>query len=158
MSHFLAIHLIFLDLRQVNSWTLLLDQIEPVELVEVFAVNALSPFILNCRLKPLLQAASTSTFIVNVSAMEGQFYRHKGPEHPHTNMAKAALNMMTRTSAMQYAQHQIYMNSVDTGWINDEQPLETTIVKMTRDQWHPPLDEMDAMARVLDPVRLLFAN
>ena len=41
-------------------------------------------------------------FIVNVSAMEGKFYRYKTPNHPHTNMAKAALNMMTRTSASDY--------------------------------------------------------
>jgi NAD(P)-dependent dehydrogenase (short-subunit alcohol dehydrogenase family) len=38
-------------------------------------------------------------FIVNVSAMEGKFYRYKTPNHPHTNMGKAALNMLTRTSA-----------------------------------------------------------
>ena len=34
--------------------------------------------------------------------MEGQFSRgYKGPGHPHTNMAKAALNMLTRTSAQE---------------------------------------------------------
>jgi NAD(P)-dependent dehydrogenase (short-subunit alcohol dehydrogenase family) len=72
-------------------------------------------------------------YIVNVSAMEGKFYRHKTPEHPHTNMAKAALNMLTRTSAEDYARARIYMNAVDTGWINDENPLE-----VARCGAHPP--------------------
>jgi len=69
-------------------------------------------------------ATQVEKFIVNVSAMEGKFYRHKTPEHPHTNMAKAGLNMMTRTSADDYAKSRIYMTAVDTGWINDENPLE----------------------------------
>ena len=74
----------------------------------MFAINTLAPFILNSKLKPRMQSpfededgrvVSRAAFIVNVSAMEGKFYRHKAPTHPHTNMAKAALNMMTRTSA-----------------------------------------------------------
>jgi NAD(P)-dependent dehydrogenase (short-subunit alcohol dehydrogenase family) len=110
-----------LDLRRVNSWLLLLDQVDPSELVEVFAINCLAPFILNSRLKALMmRVPDADKYIINVSAMEGKFYRHKGPQHPHTNMAKAALNMMTRTSAQDYAKARIYMNSVDTGWINDE--------------------------------------
>ena len=62
--------------------------------------------------------------IVNVSAVEGQFYRRfKTTRHPHTNMAKAALNMMTRTSAADYHADGIHMNSVDTGWVTDEDPV-----------------------------------
>ena len=84
-------------------------------------VNAVAPFILNARLKPLMRARPGAKHIVNVSAMEGQFYRAmKTDKHPHTNMAKAALNMMTRTCAPDYAQDGIYMNAVDTGWVTDE--------------------------------------
>lgn len=80
-----------LDLRPVNSWLLLLDQVEPAELVEVMAINALAPFIINSRLKPLMMKhTDVDKYIINVSAMEGKFYRHKGPTHPHTNMAKVS--------------------------------------------------------------------
>ena len=82
--------------------------------------------------------------------MEGQFYRYKNTTHPHTNMAKAALNMLTRTSAADYAQNKIYMNSVDTGWITDESPLPKQNRKIAKDQLFTPLDEQDAAARVLD--------
>lgn len=57
---------------------------------------------------------SVCRFIINVSAMEGKFNRSKTPNHPQTNMAKAALNMMTRTSAQDYAEDLIFMNCADT--------------------------------------------
>merc|ERR1712129_414376 len=91
-------------------------------------------------------------YIVNVSAMEGKFYRYKQPTHPHTNMAKAALNMMTRTSAEDYAKTGIYMNSVDTGWINDENPLPTARRIAAEHGFQTPIDEVDAAARLVDPV------
>jgi NAD(P)-dependent dehydrogenase (short-subunit alcohol dehydrogenase family) len=92
-------------------------------------------------------------YIINVSAMEGKFYRYKMANHPHTNMAKAALNMMTRTSAEDLAKnHRIYMNSVDTGWINDENPLERATKTAATNLFQTPIDEIDAAARILDPV------
>lgn len=142
-----------LDLRKTNSWLLLLDQVDPSELVAVFAVNALAPFIINSRLRQLMSHNDgCDRFIINVSAMEGKFYRHKGPEHPHTNMAKAALNMMTRTSAQDYVRNRIYMNSVDTGWINDENPFEREQAISADNNFQTPIDEIDAMARILDLV------
>ena len=112
------------DLRGRNSWRLLLAEVSSVELLEVQLVNAVAPFILNARLKPLmLRTPERDKHIVNVSAVEGQFYRNfKTTRHPHTNMAKAALNMMTRTSAADYHGDGIHMNSVDTGWVTDEDP------------------------------------
>ena len=113
------------DLRDRNSWRLLLAEVSTVELLETQLVNAVAPFVLNARLKPLmLRTADRDKHIVNVSAVEGQFYRRfKTTRHPHTNMAKAALNMMTRTSATDYHGDGIHMNSVDTGWVTDEDPL-----------------------------------
>ena len=104
-------------MRKVNSWRLKLADVSAIELLEVHLVNAVAPFIINARLKPLMTAVPTrDKHIVNVSAMEGQFYRiFKTDRHPHTNMAKASLNMMTRTSAIDYQVDGIYMNSVDTG-------------------------------------------
>lgn len=169
-----------IDLRSVNSWALRLDEVDPIEFIEVCAINVISPFILTSGLRKVMTNRSPKpqsnnqldeqsfnqsidqpinpsnipsySHIVNVSAMEGKFDRSKSPYHPHTNMCKAALNMMTRTSAQDYAADRIWMNSVDTGWINDENALE--IAKYNREVkgFHPPIDEEDAAARILDPI------
>jgi len=142
------------DLRTVNSWRLRLADVPTVELLEVHLVNAVAPFILNARLKPLmLRVPTRDKHIVNVSAMEGVFYRaFKTDKHPHTNMAKAALNMLTRTSARDYARDGIFMNSVDTGWITDEDPIEIARRKTAELGFRPPLDVVDAAARICDPI------
>lgn len=143
-----------IDLREKNSWRFALDEVPSVELLEVHLVNAIAPFILNARLKPLmLRTPGREKHIVNVSAMEGQFYRSfKTDKHPHTNMAKASLNMLTRTSAADYVRDGIHMNSVDTGWITDEDPLEIALRKAREHGFHPPLDIVDAAARICDPI------
>jgi NAD(P)-dependent dehydrogenase (short-subunit alcohol dehydrogenase family) len=142
------------DLRGRNSWRLMLAEVPVVELLEVHLVNAVAPFVLNARLKPLmLRTDNRDKHIVNVSAMEGQFYRSfKTTRHPHTNMAKAALNMMTRTSAADYHADGIHMNSVDTGWVTDEDPVEIAARKTAEHRFHPPLDIVDGAARITDPI------
>jgi len=142
------------DLRGRNSWRLLLHEVPTVEFLEVQLVNAVAPFILNARLKPLmLRTPERDKHIVNVSAVEGQFYRRfKTTRHPHTNMAKAALNMMTRTSATDYFNDGIHMNSVDTGWVTDEDPAEIAARKVVEERFHPPLDIVDGAARIVDPI------
>jgi NAD(P)-dependent dehydrogenase (short-subunit alcohol dehydrogenase family) len=142
------------DLRERNSWRLLLAEVPAVELLEVQLVNAIAPFILNARLKPLmLRMPERDKHIVNVSAVEGQFYRKfKTTRHPHTNMAKAALNMMTRTSAADYHADGIHMNSVDTGWVTDEDPVHIATRKVREHRFHPPLDILDGAARIVDPI------
>jgi len=142
------------DLRHHNSWRMQLAEVPSVELLEVHLVNAIAPFILNGRLKPLmLRMPERDKHIVNVSAMEGQFYRRfKTTRHPHTNMAKAALNMMTRTSAADYHADGIHMNAVDTGWVTDEDPAYIAARKVQDHQFHPPLDIVDGAARIVDPI------
>jgi NAD(P)-dependent dehydrogenase (short-subunit alcohol dehydrogenase family) len=142
------------DLRERNSWRLLLSEVSSVELLEVQLINAVAPFILNARLKPLmLRTPERDKHIVNVSAVEGQFYRKwKTTRHPHTNMAKAALNMMTRTAAAEYQGDGIHMNSVDTGWVTDEDPVDVAARKTAEQRFHPPLDIVDGAARILDPI------
>ncbi|KAG7391060.1 hypothetical protein PHYBOEH_006795 [Phytophthora boehmeriae] len=146
------------DLRSRNSWLLRMGEVATPEVAEVFAINTLAPFIMNNRLVPLLEKSGVTEkkFIVNVSAMEGKFYRYKTPNHPHTNMAKAALNMMTRTCAEDLSKRRIYMNSVDTGWINDENPLEKAHAHAEAHNFQTPIDEIDAAARVLDPIFVGF--
>jgi NAD(P)-dependent dehydrogenase (short-subunit alcohol dehydrogenase family) len=142
------------DLRDFNSWRMTLAEVPTAELLEVHLVNAVAPFVLNARLRPLLAAVPTrDAHVVNVSAMEGQFYRRwKTDKHPHTNMAKAALNMMTRTSAIDYVRDGIHMNSVDTGWVTDEDPAHHAARKTAIHGFHPPLDIVDGAARIVDPV------
>ncbi len=142
------------DLRDRNSWRMQMHEVPSVELLEVHLVNAVAPFLLNARLKPLMQRTSgRDKHIVNVSAVEGQFYRRfKTTRHPHTNMAKAALNMMTRTSAPDYFADGIHMNSVDTGWVTDEDPAEIAARKTAEHRFHPPLDIVDGAARIVDPI------
>ncbi len=142
------------DLRGRNSWRMLMHEVPSVELLEVHLVNAVAPFIINARLKSLmLKTPERDKHIVNVSAVEGQFYRNfKTTRHPHTNMAKAALNMMTRTSATDYRNDGIHMNSVDTGWVTDEDPIELAARKQIEERFHPPLDIVDGAARIVDPI------
>lgn len=142
------------DEDRINSWTQHVDQVEPLEMLEVQLANMTAPFLLVSRLRPAM-AASTARrkYVVNVSAMEGVFGRgYKGPGHPHTNMAKAALNMLTRTSAREmFETDGILMTAVDTGWITDERP-HFTKVRLAEEGFHAPLDLVDGAARVYDPI------
>jgi NAD(P)-dependent dehydrogenase (short-subunit alcohol dehydrogenase family) len=148
------------DIQDNNSWTQVLDEVDPLELLEVQFCNSIAPFLINSRLRPALRAAvengARRAYIVNVSAMEGQFggRRYKGAGHPHTNMAKAALNMMTRTSSAElFETDRILMTAVDTGWITDERPHHEKL-RIAAEGWHAPLDLVDGAARVYDPIVL----
>ncbi len=142
------------DLRKTNSWRLTLGHIPTSEMLELQLVNSVAPFVLANKLLPLMKRDYTGEkHIINVSAMEGKFYRFKkGPRHPHTNMAKAALNMLTHTSASELADYGIWMNAVDTGWVTDEDPAHLAKYKQDIHDFEPPLDIVDGAARVLDPL------
>jgi len=142
------------DLRKTNSWRLKLGQIETTEMIEVQLVNSVAPFVLCNRLAEVMKQDYTGQkHIINVSAMEGKFYYgYKDDRHPHTNMAKAALNMLTHTAAGSLAKEGIYMNAVDTGWVTDEDPAELAKRKQEEEDFQPPLDIVDGAARVMDPL------
>jgi NAD(P)-dependent dehydrogenase (short-subunit alcohol dehydrogenase family) len=143
------------DLRTMNSWRMTLDEVSTPELLEVQLVNAIAPFVLAGRLRELMKKSTGdhAKHVVNVSAMEGSFSRGtKTDKHPHTNMAKAALNMMTLTSAPDYARDGILMNAVDTGWVTDEDPAQHATRKKEDLGFQPPLDIVDGAARVIDPI------
>jgi NAD(P)-dependent dehydrogenase (short-subunit alcohol dehydrogenase family) len=142
------------DLHHTNSWVQTVGEVDAMELLEVQLCNQTAPFILVSRLRPVMAAsAARRKYVVNVSAMEGQFSRaYKGPGHPHTNMAKAALNMLTRTSAEEMLRSDgILMTAVDTGWITDERPHPTKM-RLAEEGFHAPLDLVDGAARVYDPI------
>lgn len=142
------------DLRKTNSWRLKLGEVHTYEMLEVQLVNSVAPFVLCNRLVNLMKKENTGKkHIINVSAMEGKFHSfHKESRHPHTNMAKAALNMMTHTSAGELAKYGIYTNAVDTGWVTDEDPVELAKRKEELHDFQPPLDIVDGAARVMDPL------
>ena len=151
------------DLHDSNSWVQEIGAVDALEMLEVQLCNETAPFILISRLRGRLaqgaRGAGTEaapggrSYVVNVSAMEGVFSRgYKGPGHPHTNMAKAAVNMLTRTSARElFETDRILMTSVDTGWITDERPHPTK-VRLAEEGFHAPLDLIDGAARVYDPI------
>jgi NAD(P)-dependent dehydrogenase (short-subunit alcohol dehydrogenase family) len=141
------------DLHDSNSWVQTVSDVDPVELLEVQLCNSTAPFILISRLRAAMARTSGRSYVVNVSAMEGVFARgYKGAGHPHTNMAKAALNMLTRTSAQEmFESDRILMTAVDTGWITDERPHPDK-VRLAEEGFHAPLDLVDGAARVYDPI------
>jgi NAD(P)-dependent dehydrogenase (short-subunit alcohol dehydrogenase family) len=142
------------DVNRINSWTQAVQDVDPLEMLEVQLCNTTAPFLLISRLRASMAAApSGRSYVVNVSAMEGVFGRqYKGPGHPHTNMAKAALNMLTRTSAREmFETDGVLMTAVDTGWITDERPHYTK-VRLAEEGFHAPLDLVDGAARVYDPI------
>jgi NAD(P)-dependent dehydrogenase (short-subunit alcohol dehydrogenase family) len=158
------------DLRGHNSWRLPLHEVPTVELLEVLLVNATAPFVMTARLKPLMlrsanpppgtaTSADPARHVVLVSAMEGQFYRTlKTDRHPHTNMAKAALNMLVRTSAPDLIKDGIHLNAVDTGWVTDEDPAHIAARKAEEHAFSPPLDIVDGAARIVAPIFEGFAT
>ncbi len=144
-----------LDQRSSNSWRARVGDVSLGELVSVHAVNALAPYALLSGLRNALRLAVTErgdAFVINVSSMEGQFAEHaKSVRHPHTNMAKAALNMLTRTSGFELRRERIWMNSVDPGWISAQNPMTLAAAERIRG-WAPPLQASDAAARIVAPI------
>ncbi|MBF9071429.1 SDR family oxidoreductase [Streptacidiphilus sp. NEAU-YB345] len=141
------------DLAAENSWSARLGGLDAAEVLETQLVNSVAPALLCDRLLPLLLASPRpARYVVNVTAVEGRFaVLNKTACHPHTNMAKAALNMLTRTSAEELAGQGVHMCAVDTGWITDENPAPKKAHEAARG-FRPPLDVVDGAARVYDPI------
>jgi len=150
-----------LDLRPATTWSTSLATkssssgvISSRELLEVLAVNAAAPFILLQQLVPVLTRAGglAGRFVVNVTSAEGLFSSDgaasKGSEHPHSNMAKAALNMLTKTADAELSAQGVYCTAVDPGWVSMMRPGEPSSSARPL----PPLSEADGAARVLAPI------
>jgi len=142
-----------IDNRDKNSWNSNLDEIPVQELLEVNLINQISPFLLISSLKPSMKRSPFERrFIINVTSSEGIFsYTNKTSHHPHTNMTKASLNMMTLTSAGEFALDRIYMSCVDVGWIStgaSEQLRQEQFEK----GYIPPLDPVDGASRIVHPI------
>ena len=141
------------DERDKNSWNSTLEEIGLEELLEVNLINHISPYQLIAGLKPLMQKSKhEKRFIINVTSSEGQFsYPNKTLFHPHTNMTKAALNMLTRTSAQDFIKDNIFMNAVDVGWISTG-ANESKRKRLFENLQIPPLDAVDGAMRIVHPI------
>ncbi|MBK03631.1 MAG: short-chain dehydrogenase [Deltaproteobacteria bacterium] len=150
------------DNRAYTSWEQEIEDVEDFELLEVHMINAMAPFLLMKHLRPLmLNSPFEKRFIVNVTSIEGQFVTSKKPtkgaKHPHTNMTKSALNMLTFSGAHADTKLGLYRVGVDPGWASIENGM------ITREKWielgvEAPLDFDDAATRITDPIyqSLLF--
>jgi NAD(P)-dependent dehydrogenase (short-subunit alcohol dehydrogenase family) len=142
-----------IDDRDKTSWNSKLEEVSLMELLEVNLINQIAPYHLIKAFKPLMtQSQFEKRHIINVTSSEGIFsYANKTVYHPHTNMTKASLNMMTRTSAKDFAKENIYMNSVDVGWISTG-AKEALRKKQFDRAYVPPLDSVDGASRIMDPI------
>lgn len=141
------------DNREKTSWNSTLEEVSMFELVEVNLINHIAPYFLIKELKTWMkQSPFQDKFIINVTSSEGIFsYNNKTMFHPHTNMTKAALNMMTLTSGKEFADEHIYMSAVDVGWISTGAKEELR-KKQFEQGYIPPLDSVDGAARILHPI------
>ena len=142
-----------------TSWNYEIDEVPFAEFIEVQIINAWTPYYLNVVLKPLfMKSPFQDKYIVNVTSVEGIFNHFKKTTHPHTNMAKASLNMMTRTCGKYYKKFGIYMTCVDTGWVSPMNPIskifqgEEEKKDFENEYCNIPLDELDGAMRVIHPV------
>ena len=141
-----------------NSWNFEFDEIPFQEFTEVQIINTWTPYYLCVKLKPLMmQSPFPDKYIVNVTSVEGIFNHYKRSSHVHTNMAKAALNMFTRTCGSYLKDIGIYMTCVDTGWVSPMNEMNSLLDKDKKNSYenefvNVPLDELDGAMRVLHPI------
>jgi len=148
------------DSREKTSWNSTLSEISLVELLEVNLINQIAPFLLIQQFKKdMARTGDDVSHVINVTSTEGLFnHANKTSYHPHTNMTKASLNMITRTSAEEFFKSNILMNSVDVGWISTG-ACENLRQQQFEKAYIPPLDSVDGASRALDPIyRALEGN
>jgi len=144
--------------KSKSSWNMELDEVPFQEFAEVQIINSWTPYYLCVKLKPLMEKSPfKDRYIVNVSSVEGIFNHFKRTSHPHTNMAKAALNMMTRTCGRYYKDFGIYMTAADTGWVSPMNEFNNLIKNSNAKSFENeyvniPLDELDGAMRVIHPI------
>ena len=141
-----------------NSWNFEFDEIPFQEFTEVQIINAWTPYYLCSKLKPLMEKSPfPDKYIVNVTVVEGMFNHYKRTTHVHTNTAKAALNMFTRTCGKYLKNNGIYMTCVDTGWVSYMDEMNKLVNDNKKEIFENkftdvPLDELDGAMRVLQPI------
>jgi NAD(P)-dependent dehydrogenase (short-subunit alcohol dehydrogenase family) len=140
------------------------------DVITAHSVNTFVPFILVRELLPLMgsprsqvdsqpkiQTSKPEAYIINVSAREGAFeprpdHWSKNGRHVHTNLAKAALNMLTETEAQPAWRHRkVAMNSVDPGYLSAAPEILESWKRQGREEGCP-IGWEDGAGRVLWPI------
>jgi len=152
-----------------SSWVQSLFEIPYEDVISAHAVNTFVPLILCRELLPLMGSSTPSAptsipgapetertrpqaYIINVSSREGIFEDRtdstaKQGTHVHTNMSKAALNMITETeAATAWKTRQVAMNTVDPGYMSAAPEYEDVFGGVRPIGWE------DGAGRVLWPV------
>ncbi|KAI9866230.1 MAG: hypothetical protein M1823_009173, partial [Watsoniomyces obsoletus] len=116
-----------------SSWVQSIFEIPYEDVMSAHAVNTFVPLILCRELLPFMGFDGTSPYppstkpqgyIINVSSREGIFEdgtksTAKRGKHVHTNMSKAALDMITETeAAVAWQKRRVAMNTVDPGYMS----------------------------------------
>ncbi|MBD3352934.1 MAG: SDR family NAD(P)-dependent oxidoreductase [Candidatus Lokiarchaeota archaeon] len=141
-----------IDLRPQNSWIYLLNDVSIPEILEVQYINVIVPTILIKKLRACMKKSPRKfRFIVNVSSMESSYQRRINSHHPHTNMAKAAINILTSTISEDYKTDNILVNCVDPGWVSNQIPSDNDRERKKLSD-AIPLSFHIAAARICDPI------
>ena len=142
------------DLHPHNSWSQFVDEVDPIELLEVQLCNQTAPFILISRLRPALAASPRAAQVHRQRLGDGGAVRPHlqgpgPPAHEHVQGRAEHAHQDQRQGAA--GDDGILMTAVDTGWITDERPHPTKM-RLAEEGFHAPLDLVDGAARVYDPI------
>lgn len=139
-----------------SSWVQTANEIPYEDIISAFSVNSFVPLILCRELLPLMgneMSIGTTTvrplgYIINVSSREGIFEDGKGKReyHVHTNMSKAAINMITETEAGAAWKRRVAMNSVDPGYMSAAPEFQS--------EGGCPIGFEDGAARIMWPIAI----
>ncbi|QGR54241.1 dehydrogenase [Moumouvirus maliensis] len=142
-----------IDNRIKNTWGLNIFETSDEEIESVIKNNLVGSILIDKYLIPEMRP-NPDTYIIHVHAKEGMFDTHKTLKHMHTNITKAGLAMLTRCLAgdSDKEQRSIYpqIHGVNPGWFSIDE--YTSGVRIKCKIFNPPIDEIDAAARVLHPI------
>lgn len=125
-----------IPIKDQSSWVKHIGDIDPGEIMEATVINQMVPTLIINSLKNELVG---DKFIINVTCLEGTFNCNKTGAHPHTNMCKAAMNMLIRTL---FEEGDLNVYSIDPGFVSGVNPQMN----------HYPLSTDDASAQILYPI------
>ncbi|KAH0787655.1 putative oxidoreductase [Histomonas meleagridis] len=141
----------FVKSEFTNTWCMNIYDICQEEMEELMRINAIAPALFFQTMIPLMKKSKTAPYFITVHAREGNFSISKNDKHIHTNMAKAALHMLTRclpeAKLMTDNGIPFSIHGCDPGWISVDEYYEKN-----RPWIVPPIDEVDGAARILYPI------
>lgn len=95
-----------------------IDDIKPEDIMENFRVNVIGPFLTSKTLRPLL-AKGKKPRIINISSQMGSIELSSGHATPY-RISKAAVNMLSKTQALNYIDDGIVTIAMHPGWVRTD--------------------------------------